>query len=311
MQVEKNVDLKRFLEFLKCDRQVLQFKHDANTYSFVKLPYDDDTFAIFGCYGYIGKKDISYCSLGYGSHLEYQGFFSKKTETIYDSGSSMNSLFEFPTLSLEDLRKQFVQELKAHVTEYVRNHMDEFPADPNNPEKEIMETACKRALGAFYKSETVVPFDLYFLFDTTFTERKIVSYVNDRERTLRRRTKMYLSKYKSQLGCELMVNRKAQDLLDKIHADKSCGPQRRLAIAKSIGDQVTVKVTIHKDGQEFQFRSTTNDLTTLIQDYYSNYYINAKDRKEYKKLFGDVSYNENEVVRICHGHNVLYECQNG
>ena len=75
------------------------------------------------------------------------------------------------------------------------------------------------------------------------------------------------------------------------------------------GDQGTV--TIHKDGQDFTFKTEASVLRRDCTNTYGTWYIVAADRREFERRFGrSAEYAPGEIVRITYARKVLYEAEN-
>lgn len=86
---------------------------------------------------------------------------------------------------------------------------------------------------------------------------------------------------------------------------------RRIMEAVAFTDAKTVTVTIHKDGQDFTFKTEASVLRRDCTNTYGTWYIVAADRREFERRFGrSAEYAPGEIVRITYARKVLYEAQN-
>ena len=86
---------------------------------------------------------------------------------------------------------------------------------------------------------------------------------------------------------------------------------RRIMDAVTFTDAKTVTVTIHKDGQDFTFKTEASVLRRDCTNTYGTWYIVAADRREFERRFGrSAEYAPGEIVRITYARKVLYEAEN-
>lgn len=86
---------------------------------------------------------------------------------------------------------------------------------------------------------------------------------------------------------------------------------RRIMEAVAFTDAKTVTVTIHKDGQDFTFKTEASVLRRDCTNTYGTWYIVAADRREFERRFGhSAEYAPGEIVRITYARKVLYEAEN-
>ena len=74
---------------------------------------------------------------------------------------------------------------------------------------------------------------------------------------------------------------------------------------EAIKDKKTVNVTILKDGHLFTFKTDAKDFLRL-DNRYSRYNIQAKDRHKYEELFKCSDYLFEEIISIKYGKQEIY-----
>lgn len=212
-----------------------------------------------------------------------------------------------PQCSMEDLQREIhdklsekisvaAKQIAYDITELKERHKENYEYFLNVEAKEM-------AKNYFCRNENVdsIQFKPYINIDT-ITDLSAIEYVHNPS-FIENYVECYLKEQDYSIKWHLWETDCLRKELKILEGDIGSELHIQRKISQAITDEKTVKVTVEIDGKQFTFSSEAN---TIKRHYYGTWYIAARDRKEYKTLFGNYDYKAKDIVKITHGRKVLY-----
>lgn len=306
------MDTKTFLEYLMGNDNLLQFAARNANYVVIKVPFDTDTVALYGNRAYNGQDNRP--STAFYDKLEYYGFFSKKTEQIYDIqyilSETLGILYE-ERKQKDSIIADLIAALSHSVSTHVEEHLDEFPASCISSRKDVeymrKHSAPESARTAFFEHKSLNELELQ-ISDRSLNigDQSVVDFIHRPNELIGKMTADYVEKNREDLAYSVLYHAERKKVLEKLTADTSGIHYKQRRISDAITDQVTVRVGITKDGKDFMF-SYAADRIKRHESSFGTWDMAAKDRREFERLFGSSSnFTADEINEILHGKKVLY-----
>jgi len=283
----------------------------------------DDIVAFYSLDKY-GDKDGNFSPPKVGDNMEYQGFYSKTTDKLYDTDYSISNLFGIDSSDLEkNSFKALEKELTIKVIDSISEHIHKNPSLVQGaiPERELdtMDLRADRwAEEAFFKGETSEDIVYYPSYETDFDQTEIFDYLVAPEKTIATKVDHFFefpdnhSSFYSihdQMATGLAKEELARGKFKEIINDPGHPFHKRRDIAEAVeaSGAKSVKVNIDKDGKSFTFTTEAGYLECKNSNYYSSYGLTAKDRTKFYNLYSrQADYSESDVVSISYRGKEIY-----
>ena len=272
------------------------------------------------CQPHYGKG----CALERGDSFKYAGIYCRLDRLVYDAQYEIRYLEgipqDFNSRSAEKLRDRLKADVRRLVEEAVGNDRNKLRitelADPRSRDDLAhfqKYTAYEKARADYL--DGIEPDGFSYQCQYTpgnWTEDSLLSYILDPAAYAQSEADGYLDTEQETILYSflahdataaafeaLMVNTK-----DNAHVIKLI----RDAVNKSSAKMVTV--TIRKDGTEFTFKTSADDLRRDCGRTYRTWNMAAPDRREFEKLFvRSGEYGPEDIVRVTYARSVLYEAK--
>lgn len=307
---------REFAEWLKSGSQLFSVKVENDTYLFLRLPKRPGFDYLFAQRKYFGEGML------HAKPFDFVGIYNAADGLIYNMveqplSALDNTLDERSAVTLlnnleksvceniesrvkNDRRNLNVQELTEQsyknrlnnfCQHYVSNHVREIYLHGKSPES--YEFKCRYA-------------------PVNWTEDSLLDYIADPAAYVQRESDRYWNNSRNQdeMLFTFLVNDAVSAEYKKLIADtgNQAHTVRRIMEAVNSVDAKMVTVTIHKDGQDFTFKTEASVLRRDCTNTYGIWYIVAADRREFERRFGrSAEYAPGEIVRISYRGKTLYE----
>lgn len=300
--------------------QILNFindkdKHETNinnNYLLMKHSYKDNVF--------LYSKNIYYDAMEtLKARYEYQGFYNLITNKFYDLGYTLSGLMNLrSTLGCDKLKSQILNGIKEKIAEELTINHDKYFTDNMNLDEELSNQleyweeyqARDSAKRDFFVDEIKSLIDFMNLrFRNNEIKEinidEILNFIQGPETLLNYYKDEFLNKCISGLYVDFKRYVIYEKYISEIKKDKSNILHKQKYLKEAIKDKKTVNVTILKNGHQFTFKTDSKDFFRLDNEY-SKYNIQAKDRRKYEELFECNDYLFEEIVSIKYGKQEIY-----
>lgn len=273
--------------------------NDKSKYTFIKYPYSEKLYLIYGNY-------LNYINID--SNLKYVGVYDKEKEVLfaldYDLKSALglswnNNVFK----SLLELKNELISKLSAFIDDYIYQNKNEF-YDAVTEHEEYnnihgVETDFIYGI-ANYKYKT----NIYEI-----SKEDILKYLDNEEYVFDWAFD-YIQKNKEYIGKMLKETDAKNDYLISIVNNKNhpLHKAREIKLTLEKSNASMVHVYIYKADLLFDFKYDKSLLMySLSNSYLSTYNMSASDRREYEKRFGAYKdFNFNDIYKIEFRNKPLY-----
>ena len=303
------------------ETNLLFLKLERESYIFLRLPKRPGFDYLFAQRQYRGDGAL------HAEGIEYAGIYNAADGLVYDADYALIHAEGLDDTLAERskgcLRKRLKQDVRALVERRVAGDRSNLAicelTDARSLERleqyrkyRAQSAARELILGGLTPEDA--GFSCHYRPDQ-WTEDTLLDYLADPLGYAEREAARFWADDENQ--AEMLLDFLAHDALaaeyEKLAADAEnpVHTVRRIMEAVAFTDAKTVTVTIHKDGQDFTFKTEASVLRRDCTNTYGTWYIVAADRREFEKRFGrSAEYAPGEIVRITYARKVLYEAQN-
>lgn len=300
--------------------QILNFindkdKHETNmnnNYLLMKYSYKDNVFLYL-------KSICNDASRTLKAQYEYQGFYNLITNKFYDLGYKLSGLMNLrSTLGCHKLKSQILNGIKEKIAEELTINHDKYFTDNMKLDEESSNQlkyweeyqARDSAKRDFFVDEirSLIDFMNLRFRNNEIKEiniDEILNFIQGPETLLNYYKDEFLNKCISGLYVDFKRYVIYEKYISEIKKDKSNILHKQKYLKEAIKDKKTVNVTILKNGHQFTFKTDSKDFFRLDNEY-SKYNIQAKDRRKYEELFECSDYLFEEIVSIKYGKQEIY-----
>ena len=134
---------------------------------------------------------------------------------------------------------------------------------------------------------------------------EVLSFIQESETLLNHYKNEFLNKSIQDLYVSFKKYVIYTKYISEIESDKSNITHKQKMVKDALKDKKTINVTILKNGHQFTFKTDTKGFLKL-DNRYSIYDIQAKDRHKYKELFKRNDYLFDEITSIKYGKQKIY-----
>ena len=306
---------KEFLSWLGHTREdTCAIESAGMTYHFVRVRKNEAFDYLYCQRQYSGKE------LTRGGAFNYAGIFCRKDSELYDAQSDVQDL------AGKDTQERSAGRLREYLQKSVRQLVETIVGNDRENLKitELTTPTLVKALGDYCKYYAKEAARKIYLATIDFeepayscsyepeywTEDSLLSYILAPAEYAEKEAAAYYADHQEDIlqsflcGDALMEEYQALvgDTENPVHTVKKIMAAMNATAAK------TVNVTICKDGEEFSFKTESQELRRDCMNYYSSWNIVAADRYRFEKQFGrSTNYYPQEIVRITYARAVLYE----
>lgn len=301
--------------------QILNFindkdKHETNInnkYLLMKHSYKDNVF--------LYSKNIYYDAMEtLKARYEYQGFYNLISNKFYDLGYQLSELIDLRgTLSCNRLKSKILDGIRGKIAEELKVNHQKYFKEPIKLEDEELSNQLKyweeyhardSAKRDFFVNEIKSLIDFICLrFSSSEIKEisidEILSFIQGPETLLNYYKDEFLNKCIGGLYVDFKRYVIYKKYISEIENNKSNILHKQKFLKDAIKDKKTVNVTILKDGHQFTFKTDSKDFFRL-DNRYSRYNIQAKDRRKYEELFKCSDYLFEEIISIKYGKQEIY-----
>lgn len=300
--------------------QILNFindkdKHETNInnkYLLMKYSYKDNVFLYL-------KNIYDDASRTLKARYEYQGFYNLISNKFYDLGYPLSDLMNLRSILachklesqiLDGIKEKIAEELNVNHQKYFKEPMEldeELSNDLEYWEKYQAKDSAKRD---FFLNgiKSLIDF-IYLRFRSSEIKEisidEILSFIQGPETLLNYYKDEFLNKCIGGLYVDFKRYVIYEKYISEIEKDKSNILHKQKFLKDAIKDKKTVNVTILKNGHQFTFKTDAKDFFRL-DNKYSRYNIQAKDRRKYEELFKCSDYLFEEIISIKYGKQEIY-----
>ena len=304
----ENIQKSQVLSFL-LDQAQREFAFVKNQYYYdlVKCKYDDDTDFVYFILGYEDS------GLQIGKDAQYIGLVSYKTSRFYGDYYSLREMLD-DTESVESIR----QRMDADIPAAVRQLVDGKPVPVTdaadtiwNEEKRRLDHeqyyAPDQARKWFFSRIVADQYEPDMRYKNADT-KKVIRFINDHDAFVAEESQAYVVKHAREINFELWEFEETRRQYEALESTPGILHLYR-AIAESLTSDMK-KVTIHllKDGKTFAGKIEASALRRGDGCHYSDYSLEAADRRRFTEMFGRSAYiNAEDIREITYGKKTLYE----
>lgn len=305
----------KIIEFLKSnkiqDEITINKNGENNTLIIIKYYYDDNNIILY--------TQLNDDDLDISKNIEYSGIYNIKTNTFYDISYTLRcimalqnvpSCFELEdtinSLVLKKCREIIKKDFKNIYALKYKIELSDW--DKKDIERHKNYYARKTAQRYFLEGKTIDDIDIRIKNIPEISFKHIIDYINNNELLINEIAQQHINNNLKYIYLNSLFTEMYKKEFLEIQNDKTNILHLQKSIKESITGQKTVNVTIFKDNKEFTFKTGTVALKLCSMiDYYSPYYIVAKDRKKFYELFGEsADYTADEIVKITYGKKNIY-----
>lgn len=252
--------------------------------------------------------------------LKYCGIYHKSEHKLYDARGWFKTID--PTLEADHGISDMTDEVRDRVRELIENRLQ---GDIRNLDVQTLSTkklrldlqyaeqygAAERARKLFLLHAE--PEDVHFECEYDFgrwTDTLLLEYITNRDAFCQDQADSYWAEHQEDMCLQFMIDDVVRNELAVINALDDSPLHRIRAISEAVTDvsASTVTVTIYKDGNELTFRSDASQLRCDPGNHYSLWFLPAKDRAEFRALFGPgADFSPEDITQITYYGKTIYE----
>lgn len=276
-------------------------------YVLVKLP-------LKGEYGIIYVSDSNKAEyLQPYKDLEYQGFYRKGTAELYNAQYKLRQLISeevYEKRSGENLRTDFESEvgekLDVLIGKFEKDiRLDESTSEIQQKRKSYAESQARQV----YLKNGSAEFKYHCKYNVQYFEEIMLDYVMDKEKCVTRIANEYFENRHETIISEIVENLMAKEMYDEMSKGKDEHLKAMRNIIASIEPTYkTVNVTVNIEGKELTFKYEADTLRKDCGSHYCTWDIQAKDRREFERLYGrNADFTPENITKITYGRKTIYE----
>ena len=300
--------------------QILNFINDKDKYEtkindeylLIKHLYKDNVFLYL--------KNIYFNTIStLKDKYEYQGFYNLISNKFYDLKYSLSRLLNLrDTLSCKDLEMQILEGIIKKIAEELKINHQKYFKEPIKLDIELNNRleywenyqAINSAKKDFFADKIKSLSDFIHLEFRNSEIKKIsideiISFIQEPETLLNYYKEEFLNKSIENLYVDFKIYQIYQKHITDIENDKSNILHKQKFLKDVVNGKKTVNITILKDGYKFTFKTDAKEFLRLNNSY-SNYSIQSKDRTKYKELFKYNDYLFDEIISVKYGKQEIY-----
>lgn len=308
-----------FISWLNNDDRQEPFITNEGDYKnyFLKIPISNQFVYVYRQSCHNGKGIERYTS------FNYAGFYNKANEMIYDSNYRFADLSEkhIYKLGVGEIYDKFEDDVRRFIKQTVESNRDYYQSlelsaegkeELQRYEEHCLAQAARKAYLQGISSEDITYDVRYYCNFSKRNDNALLEIIAGPQKFIQREAEKYLRENEEDIVLERRTAALTKAAVQALELEED-GPIQRIkrirdAIEKS-GAQ-SVKVTINKDGEEFTFKTSANELARDPFHYYGSYYIAAEDRKLFEQKFGRNShYTPEEIVDISYRGKSIYSAE--
>ena len=281
---------------------------------YIKIPKRENFFYLF-CQWHNKSLDAES-----GHDFEYAALYNRQDGLVYNAGLDFQETFP------EAATGPKISQLSQTVNESIRLRLEDFIAQ--NQTDLSMRKLSEKSLAEledYKKYQLEKDIQRYFLkglenseeenqryYDHEWTEEDLLDYLEDADGYIERTAEKIWSKRRESILLQQQRRALIKTGVEELEkeSDSPLHRQRNILYALRNSPAKTVKVTIHKNGIEFTFRTTAKEVSRETVASYSTYPMPAKDREQFAALFGwHASYGPEDIVDIAYRGKSLYSAE--
>lgn len=249
---------------------------------------------------------------------EYQGFYNFIANKFYDLKYELANLInEHDTSGMRKLKSQILDGIKEKLAQELKINHQKYFKEPMELSKELKNqleewekySVIDLTKRNFFEGNRQKLIDFILLhFGDEIKEiniDEILSFIQEPDTLLNYYKDEFLKKSIENLYVCFQKYAIYEKHITNLENDKSNILHKQKMVKDAIKDKKTINVTILKDGHKFTFKTSTRDFFRL-DNRYSSYNMQAKDRCKYKELFKYNDYLFEEITSITYGKQEIY-----
>ncbi len=244
---------------------------------------------------------------------EYQGLYRRETGQLYDVQYTTRKLIgddKYKELESPTLQAEFESQVNERVEEMVAEFESDIKLDDTTKsQQESQEYYAGESARKIYLQDINTDFTYQCDYNVYDFSNKLMRYILDSETIVKETAETYLAENKDEIVEEIVLNLMTQQKIQELENGKDKSLTAMKNIIQSIPEGCkTVNVTTVMDGKELTFKHEASNLRNDCRGSYSNWYMQAKDRREFEAVYGiHRSFTPMDITRITYGKKVLYE----
>ena len=252
-----------------------------------------------------------------GHGFAYAALYNKQDGLVYNAGLDFRETFPEAATgpTVFQLSKTVNESICTRLEDLVAKNLTDLLAQRLS-ERNLsqLEDYKKYQLEAdirthFFQGLTSSEVEYQIGYDPTWTAEELLDYLEDADGYIDRKVETLRSASQEYFLLELQKTNLIKSGLEKLEkeADSPLHRQRKILYALRNSPAKTVKVTIHKNGIEFTFRTTA---TEVSRGTYSKFSMPIKELYQFETLFGSsASYAAADIVNITYMGKSLYRAE--
>lgn len=294
----------KFLEFLKSNEKSFHIEDNKKHYDIFKIQHSEYIDLLF-------MNSNNYHKTSIDDRFEYCGLYDKVNDKLYNIGYTLRmdilklDYNDTTYKGMNDLLKEFNQEVQRAVEDYVYDNPKEFYDAAGDYESNQQE---RYVTDHIINNEKEVKYKCNYNSDN---KDNILSYIEQGQDYIYEVALGVIERDREYIGKRLIDIDKTNELLKEIYNNPNHYIHKRKDIVDVMkdGNYGNVHVYINKDGKYFDFKYDANELRhQWDSSYLSTYSMQAPDRRDFEKLFKkytDLYYDE--IYKIEYRGKVIYE----
>lgn len=252
-----------------------------------------------------------------GHDFEYAALYNKQDGLVYNAGLDFQETFPEAATGPE------ISQLSKTVNESIRTRLEDFVVQ--NQTDLSMRKLSEKSLAEledYKKYQLEKDIQRYFLkglknsedenqryYDHEWTEEDLLDYLEDADGYIKRTAEKIWSKRRESILLQQQRRALIKTGVEELEkeSDSPLHRQRNILYALRNSPAKTVKVTIHKNGIEFTFRTTAKE---VFRGTYSKFSMPLREMYQFEYLFGNsASYTAADIVDIAYRGKSLYSAE--
>ena len=308
----ENIQENQILSFLlEQSRREFAFVKNQYYYNLVKCKYDDDTDFVYFILGYEDS------GLQIGKDADCIGLVSYKTKCFYPDHWALREVIG-DTENLESIRQRMGADVSAAVLQLVdgkpvpvTDTADTIWDEEKRRQDHEQYYAQEKARKWFFSRTVTDKYEPDIRYESTLTH-PVIRFINNHDAFVAEESQAYVVKHAREINFELWALEETRRQYEALESTPGTLHLYR-AIAESPTSDMK-KVTIHllKDGKTFAGKIEASALRRGDGYHYSDYSLEAADRRQFTEMFGRSAYiNAEDIQKITYGKKTLYERNGG
>ncbi len=298
---------KELFDFLNSDYKTFHIREDNKYYDIAKIQHNSFIDLLF-------INSNNYHKTTIGDKFEYCGFYDNEKKQLYDINYTLRKDIlkldwdDKTYKSINDLMREINSKVCDTVNTYVEEYKEEFYEAAKDYKTNVTEHDVYQN---FMDNEKEVKYECGYNSDN---EQNVMSYFEYDEQHIYDVSLGYIETRKEYIGKQLIDIDKKNELLNEIYnnPDHEIHKVKEIVDIMKEGEYVNVHLFINKNGIDYDFKYNASILKNYWDySYLPTWEIEAPDRREFKKLYGEhTDFYYKDIYKIEYRNKPIYEDKN-